>query len=226
MLATAMKCATSSHPAKAFTLVGLLVVILILAVLFWVVAVPTHPGSKQKAKAIVCLNNLHQTALGYVMWTGDHGDQYPWQVPIESGGTLELVSNGHASDHFRTLSNYVKNLRPFVCPYDGARHVTNSYENFSNQNLSYFVRLGELTNSLRLSVLAGDRHLQTDGQPVTAGLLVVSNNNVGWTRELHPGGKTPMGNVLFADGHTETIQHNLASVFRRQNSATNSLVIP
>lgn len=224
MLASAMKGATSSHPAKAFTLVELLVVIVILAI-FSAMLLPAG-GGKERARTVICQLNLKQTALGFSMWSTDHNNRFPWQVTVKGGGTAELVPNGKASDHFLVLSNYLTQPRVLICPSDKSRHVTDGYKNFSNQNLSYFVRLGEPTNSPTLSVLAGDRHLQTDGQPVKAGLLVVSNNNVGWTRELHPGGKLPRGNVLFGDGHTELVQGDLTPVFRRQGSATNRLVIP
>ena len=176
------------------------------------------------------MGNVKQTVFGFVMWSDDNGVALPWQVSTNQGGTLELIPNGRAADHFLMLSNYVKNPQVLHCPTDLARDLTNNFSGFDNQNLSYFVGLDAIANSSNssLSILSGDRHLQMNGQPVKSGLLVVSNRApFGWTKELHARSSEPVGNFSFADGHVERIRAvSLSSTFQRQPLVTNRLVIP
>jgi prepilin-type processing-associated H-X9-DG protein len=217
------------NPCRAFSFVELLVVIASLA-LFVVLVRPVNPGRK-KAEQVVCLNNLRQTVLGFVMWSDANGGAWPWQASTNQGGTMELIPYGRAADHFLTLSNYLKHARLLVCPTDQARHATNDYSGFGNQNLSYFAGLDAIANGSNraLSVLGGDRHLQVNGKPVPSGLLVTSNESpFGWTQELHAqDSQTPVGNLSFADGHVEFVRaDHLSATFQRQSLATNRLAIP
>lgn len=177
------------------------------------------------------MSNLKQTAIGFTMWSDDNGGSWPWQVSTNQGGTMELIPNGRAADHFLALSNYLKDARALVCPTDKTRYATNNYSGFGNQNLSYFAGLDALANSSNsfLSILSGDRHLQLNGQPVKPGLLVVSNRApLSWTKELHErGSSSPIGNLLFADGHVEIARSvRLTNSFQRQSPLTSRLVIP
>lgn len=176
------------------------------------------------------MDNLKQTVFGFVMWSDDNDGSFPWQVSSSKGGTLELIPNGRASDHFQTLSNYLKDAGLLLCPTDLARDVTKSFSGFGNQNLSYFLGLDAIVNSSNgsLSILSGDRHLQMSGQPVKPGLLVVSNRaTFSWTKELHARSSEPVGNLSFADGHVASVRAvKLSNYFERQPAATNRLVIP
>jgi hypothetical protein len=79
------------------------------------------------------------------------------------------------------------------------------------------------------TILAGDRHLSLNNQAVKAGLFETTNSTaLGWTTELHNNKKnTPLGVLVFADGHGEVVKSaKLPEVFKRQTIATNRLAIP
>ena len=221
---------TSTKPDWAFTLVELLILIAILALIVMLIR-PVNPSRIKQTQLMVCMNNLKQTALGFVMWSDDNGGALPWQVSTNQGGTMELIPNGQAADHFLTLSNYVKKPALLVCPSDPVRYTTNHYPGFGNQNLSYFANVDVIANrsNSSLSILSGDRHLQVNRVPVKSGCFIISNgSSFDWTSELHAqSSESPVGNLSFADGHGERVRAvSLSSRFQRQALLTNWLVIP
>jgi prepilin-type processing-associated H-X9-DG protein len=128
---------------------------------------------------------------------------------------------------FQSLSNYLKDMKIFVCPADRTRTACTSYTTFTRTNLSYLANLSAIPNRT-VTILTGDRHLEVSGQPVQVGVIALaSNDTVHWTKELHASGKKTRGQLGFADGHVETVMDaSLAKVFQRQNLATNLLAIP
>ena len=107
-----MKPSRPNQRCRAFTLVELLVVIVILAVLA-AMLLPANSGSHRKAVAmrIACVNNLKQIGLAYRLWGPYQTGDYPMQYSISTGyGIKELVQNGNAYVSYLTLSNLVLSL--------------------------------------------------------------------------------------------------------------------
>ena len=211
---------------QAFTLIEVLVVLAIAGVLF-VLLLPTGgTGTRQPAQQLQCMSNLKQIGIGFMLYSGDNSNQPPWQVSTPAGHT--------AADCFLKLTSSYLPPKNFVCPSDSARQAaTTNHSGFSNTNLSYFASLQSsftpTSNSITL-VLAGDRHLALNNQPVKTGLLNVTNaTELSWTKELHFTKKStkPVGILLFVDGHvaltrTYELPQNLAS----QDRSAGQLLIP
>lgn len=246
-----MNAARHSWYCVAFSLIELLVVIAVICVLLGLLF-PARSGPS-RAYVAVCSSNLKEIGANFEAWSQQHEGLLPMQVATTNGGSMELIATGSAFAHFRTLTNsgvktlqqssvYVGEGKPYrsivttnlgirkdrlVCPSDKNRRDSiyreGSVAEMVDTNLSYFVGLD---SSLRnpQSILAGDRHLQVNGQQVGSGLFVTTpNSSLGWTRELHPTFKK--GNFLFADGHVEFVKKPIIAV-RRQGLAASRLAIP
>ena len=210
--------------AKAFTLVELLVVIFVVAVLV-VLLLPSlaHVGGGP-SKGSMCSNNLKQINIGLALFAIDNQNRFPMQIPVVNGGTMEFIYSGHSFPHFQKIYNGIGNLRCFICPYETNRQAAVSIEALNDLNISYFLNADASTNDPSRTILAGDRFLQVNGQPVKPGLFVLTtNSNVGWISKYHVSG----GYLTFADGHTQFSRiDNLDSFIQNQPLATNRLCIP
>ncbi len=186
----------------------------------------------ERATAVACMSNLKQIGLGLIMYSEDNKQMFPWQVSTSAGGNAELNEAFTPVNIFLGLTNNLRQPHLFACPTDKARAAATNFDNFSNTNLSYFVSLSAVAtgdfNTSRL-ILAGDRHLSVNNQPVKPGLcLVDSNSTPGWTRELHESKNLlQRGNLLFADGHVVFIRSSdLPANFNNQPIPTSRLAIP
>ena len=222
-----MKQPTFRQVAEAFTLVEVLVVAAVVAILVALLT-PALTDRPRKSPLLYCMNNLKQVGLALQMFADDNTNQFPPQVSVTNGGSLELILSNSPALHFQSLSNYLgRNWRVFRCPADESKQPLTTNGILTDLNVSFFLSVDAIPKMMNI-IHAGDRNLELAGQAVRPGLYTLTTNvAVRWTRELHTKqvGKQ-CGNVLFTDGHVETLRENLSAAVLRQGLATNRLVFP
>lgn len=214
-----MHSAKSNRPADAFTLVEMLVTIGIIALLA-ALLLPALNLGKQRAKQVVCENQLQQIGIAFQSFAHDHDNKFPMQVAADDGGSLEFVQNGYLVNgpfyfefrHFQPLADILATPKILICPADTRLPATN-FNTLQNSNLSYFIGItAEYTQPM--SVLAGDGNLAS----TTTLLRKNAGSRLTWTATLHHF----RGNVLFADGHVEEWGNGTADAL----SSSGDFVLP
>jgi prepilin-type processing-associated H-X9-DG protein len=166
---------------------------------------------------------LQQLGLAYHTWALDHNDNYPMQVTVTNGGTLEWVGAGVVFPQFLVLSNELSTPKILVCPADKKRNAATSFETgFNDSRLSYFVGV-DATQTNPQAFLSGDRNI-TNGTRVVAGFLELTTNRPSaWTHEMH----NRQGNVGLADGSVMQFSNaKLQEAVRWSGLTTNRLAMP
>jgi prepilin-type N-terminal cleavage/methylation domain-containing protein/prepilin-type processing-associated H-X9-DG protein len=221
-----MKRLRHSRLVGGFTLIELLCVIAIIAILA-ALLLPAISQAKQRAKRVVCVNNLRETGLAFHIFANDHRGKLPMQVPASEGGSVEFVQAAveasgalhFAFRHFQTLANELATPQMLVCPSD-TRSPARHFPALSNEGVSYFVNVSA-EHGKSTSLLAGDRNLTNDWAGGRGWLSLDANSYLRWTHELH----RFKGNVLFGDGHVEELNGALL-VNSLDPTATARLALP
>lgn len=195
----------SDHPhvqSRAFTLIELLVVIAIIGILA-ALLLPALSRGKLQAQRAACGNNLQEIGVGFHSFAHEHDSKFPMRVLPEDGGTMQTEATNDAAvelfapafGHLRALSNELVTPKVLICPVD-LRVAADNFSGLNNDRVSYFVAVSAEYGRPAM-ILAGDRNLASIGTNA-AGIP-----SLRWTDELH----RRKGNILFADGHVERLNH-------------------
>src|SRR5438128_12006289 len=134
-------------PARAFTLIELLLVIAIIAILA-ALLLPALAGARQKAFTIRCSSNQSQIGKAFHMYADDNNAFYPeindWASTGGKDGTYDVFT---AATN-RPLNVYISRAyETFRCPSDKGdfwaeqnlgRKTTNCYNQYGNSYLTEF----------------------------------------------------------------------------------------
>jgi len=195
---------------NAFTLIELLVVIAIIAILA-AILFPVFAQAREKARAITCISNEKQLALGALMYVEDYDETWPYGFAAPSDGGGQPV--GWAG----LIYPYVKSVGIFSCPDDSSGDLVsyainanirqqNSGDGNSIQTLSAMagpsstVLFCEITNSVaNLSSLTGvfpGGPYVWNAQDIEQGIDVVSPACTGQSDDWAGNGCTGLSTLL------------------------------
>lgn len=142
----------SGSTRRAFTLLELLVVIVIVAVLASLL-MPAYSRSQRGAEAVACTANLREIGVGLNLYLGEHQMIMPDLQALRSKTTddVAVIDN--------TLDKYVQNKAVFACPGDhlgvAAASGTSYYWNstLNKQSVSSLAFLNLTEDHSRIPVL-------------------------------------------------------------------------
>ena len=205
---------------RAFTFVGLLVILAVLAILA-AMLLPALAKAKQRAQRISCVNNLKQVGLAFRLWAGDNLDKFPMSVSTNKLGTFEWAQDGNVFRHFQAMSNELNTPKILACPTD-TRQPASDFVGLNNENISYFIGLDAQDVNPRM-FLTGDRNITNGLAPQRTVLSLRPDRPTGWTEIMH----VEKGNVALADGSvTMFTTPALREALKQTGDTTNRIALP
>ncbi len=162
---------------RAFTLIELLVVIAIIAMLT-AILIPAVSKALESARRSSCANNLKALGNSFLLYASDHKGDLP------AGETLKDVVG-------LVYSNYVTDLKLWVCPSDKYSDIASAIDSFSSERNCSYMHVSAYTNLIRAQSPANAPLLMDE-----ATKEALSNDDP--SDDIHKGA---ILNVVFLDGH-------------------------
>lgn len=107
-------------------MIEILVVVAIIAVLASML-MPALQKAREKSRQAVCMNNLRQIGIAFIMYLDDYNGEFPWQEEND-------INNANGIYYWFGLLNerYLHNRKVFRCPSDPdyeytANHLSYGY---------------------------------------------------------------------------------------------------
>jgi len=101
-----------------------------------------------KPQHINCVSNLKQIGIGFRLWEGDHGDQYPFNLSTNAGGSMELCAvdkdgfDRNAYLYLRTMTDELTSPKLLICPQDHSKRASTNLISLRPENITYRFRSG------------------------------------------------------------------------------------
>ncbi len=188
---------------QGFTLIELLVVIAIIAILA-AILFPVFISARQKAWQTQCSSNLRQIGMAMTQYIDDNGGRYPMWVDFRAEGYR----------WFDAVQKYSKSKLLTRCPLYGNKDKSKPVTYWRNVYTDYWSNMSGVAPPLTTAIVfPRSTCLLMEGPP----------NPSEWTWWGPPFCRTPTdpsidpdsdlihlgrGNVLFCDGHIQTLDHN------------------
>jgi prepilin-type N-terminal cleavage/methylation domain-containing protein len=212
---------------KAFTIIELLVVMVVVAILAGVL-LPSLSRAKAKAMRISCVGRLKNIGLAYRIFATDNGDLFPWhrsEAHATNQHNFPILTGLSPADQvvriYQSLSNELSTPKIIVCPAD-ERESAPDWLKLSTNDISYFVGLSA-RETLPQTMMAGDRNLLLDGKELIGRVELKRGAPLAWDKNMH----RLQGNFAHGDGSVQqsSIQR-LKDQLEITGVETNILVIP
>jgi prepilin-type N-terminal cleavage/methylation domain-containing protein/prepilin-type processing-associated H-X9-DG protein len=194
--------------SKAFTLIELLVVIAIIAILL-AILIPALHRAREHGKRAVCLNNLRQLTLAWIMYADDNdGDicaanighsDHGWVAAMDVSDPLESQI---AAMQQGMLYDYCSNLKLYKCP-TGIRGEMRTYSIVSSMNTNVGGSWkGKVFKNKTEILRPGERIVFVDEGRISNYAFSIYYNEPRW-RDRPPLRHGNGTDFSFADGHSE-----------------------
>lgn len=218
-----MKIHRDNNKGLGFTVTDLVLVVAAVIVVGIVLPWSSRFGRRNDEHARGrCYSNIRQVALAFRIWSNDHEEKFPWQVPLAQGGSQEYLETGQVFRHFLAASNEMYSPKMLACRSDASRSPTTNWSKFSNANLSYFVGV-DANETIAASILSGDRSLSENGRMESGQLTISTNTEMTWAPGLHE----HFGFIALGDGSAQIYeQRNLTRRLQKEARLPARILIP